>query len=77
MEYLSPPSSTRRRSSVMFNEYVILHTPPTINDAQANNKNVCLSEKTTQTSDGNIWKVNTSLTAHSVNQMLTIFSPFN
>lgn len=43
----------------MFNEYVILHTPPSIadNNQSNNNKNVCLSEKTTQAGDGNIWKV--------------------
>lgn len=55
-EYLSPPSSARRRSSVMFNEYVILHTPPNLSEGQSN-KNISQVEKTTQTGDGNIWKV--------------------
>lgn len=53
-EYLSPPSSARRRSSVMFNDLLFLHTPP--NEAQTN-KNISQVEKTTQTGDGNIWKV--------------------
>lgn len=57
-EYLSPPSSARRRSSVMFNEYVILHTPPNVSEAQTN-KNISQVEKTTQAGDGNIWKVKT------------------
>lgn len=57
-EYLSPPSSARRRSSsVMFNEYVILHKPPNVSEAQTN-KNISQVEKTTQAGDGNIWKVN-------------------
>lgn len=53
---LSPPTSTRRRgSSVMFNEFVILHTPPTIPEPQ-NDKNALSVEKMTQTGDG-IWQV--------------------
>ncbi|XP_037028717.1 voltage-dependent T-type calcium channel subunit alpha-1G isoform X5 [Bradysia coprophila] len=50
------PTAARRRSAVMFNEYVILHTPPA--NHQANDKNICSAEKTTQTGDGNIWQVN-------------------
>lgn len=42
----------------MFNEYVILHTPPNVSEAQTN-KNISQVEKTTQAGDGNIWKVNT------------------
>lgn len=53
---LSPPTSTRRRgSSVMFNEFVILHTPPTIPEPQ-NDKNALSVEKMTQTGEG-IWQV--------------------
>ncbi|XP_055388606.1 uncharacterized protein LOC129617143 isoform X3 [Condylostylus longicornis] len=55
--FLSPPTSARRRSSVMFNEYVILHTPPTIPEPTPD-KNVCSSEKMTQAGDGSIWQVN-------------------
>lgn len=40
----------------MFNEYVILHTPPTIPEPTPD-KNVCSSEKMTQTGDGSIWQV--------------------
>lgn len=39
----------------MFNEYVILHTPPTIPEPQAD-KNAFSLEKMTQTGDG-IWQV--------------------
>lgn len=54
---LSPPTSTRRRgSSVMFNEYVILHTPPAIPEPQPD-KNAFSLEKMTQTGDGTIWQV--------------------
>lgn len=49
------PTASRRRSAVMFNEYVILHTPPA--NHQANDKNICSAEKTTQAGDGNIWQV--------------------
>jgi hypothetical protein len=53
---LSPPTSTRRRgSSVMFNEFVILHTPPAIPEPQ-NDKNALSVEKMTQTGEG-IWQV--------------------
>ncbi|GAB0089753.1 Voltage-dependent T-type calcium channel subunit alpha [Sergentomyia squamirostris] len=67
--FLSPPTSTRRRSSVMFNEYVILHTPPTLPDATVE-KNV--SEKMTQAGDGSIWQVNLQNTigSHSVQTAL-------
>lgn len=56
---LSPPTSTRRRgSSVMFNEFVILHTPPKIEPPQ-NDKNTLSAEKMTQTGDTGtgIWQV--------------------
>ncbi|XP_067636401.1 voltage-dependent T-type calcium channel subunit alpha-1G isoform X1 [Eurosta solidaginis] len=65
--FLSPPTSASRRPSVMFNEYVLLHTPPAISDPLANanttttagEKNaVCSSEKMTQAGDGSIWQVN-------------------
>jgi len=57
---LSPPTSTRRRgSSVMFNEFVILHTPPSIPEPQSD-KNALSVEKMTQTSDG-IWQVSSNL----------------
>ncbi|XP_055678127.1 voltage-dependent T-type calcium channel subunit alpha-1G isoform X3 [Lutzomyia longipalpis] len=67
--FLSPPISTRRRSSVMFNEYVILHTPPTVPDANVE-KNV--SEKMTQAGDGSIWQVNLQNTigSHSLQTAL-------
>lgn len=64
IEFLSPPTSNRRRSSVMFNEYVILHTPTAISECTTTtNKNVSLSEKTTQAGDGNIWQVTIKLYA--------------
>lgn len=40
----------------MFNEYVILHTPPTIPEPQSD-KNAFSMEKMTQTGDGTIWQV--------------------
>lgn len=40
----------------MFNEYVILHTPPTMPEPTPD-KNICSSEKMTQTGDGSIWQV--------------------
>lgn len=52
----------------MFNDYVILHTPPAIATPQPD-KNVCSAEKMTQTSDGNIWQVNLpqpSLNGHNL-----------
>jgi hypothetical protein len=39
----------------MFNEFVILHTPPTIPEPQSD-KNALSVEKMTQTGDG-IWQV--------------------
>ncbi|XP_031625019.1 voltage-dependent T-type calcium channel subunit alpha-1G isoform X2 [Contarinia nasturtii] len=76
-EYLSPPSSARRRSSVMFNDLLFLHTPP--NEAQTNVKNISQVEKTTQTGDGNIWKVNLghNLYSHAMNNILTDCSDLN
>ncbi|KAL9871929.1 ca[2+]-channel protein alpha[[1]] subunit T isoform 1-T4 [Glossina fuscipes fuscipes] len=57
--FLSPPSATSRRPSVMFNEYVLLHTPPALKDATtATEKTVSSSEKMTQAGDGSIWQVN-------------------
>ena len=52
-EFLSPPTSARRRSSVMFNDYVILHAPA----EEQSNKNVAMAEKTTQTADASVWQV--------------------
>ncbi|XP_037931644.1 sodium channel protein PaFPC1-like [Teleopsis dalmanni] len=40
----------------MFNEYVLLHTPPA--EPVTVEKNVCSSEKMTQAGDGSIWQVN-------------------
>lgn len=59
-EYLSPPSSARRRSSVMFNECVFLHTAPNVSEAQSN-KTISQVEKGSQAGDGNIWKVKIAL----------------
>ncbi|XP_017770530.1 PREDICTED: voltage-dependent T-type calcium channel subunit alpha-1H isoform X4 [Nicrophorus vespilloides] len=71
---LSPPlpQNNRRRSSVMFSDVVVRHgedSPLTSNpssnllSASANicldKKNVCSSEKMTQTGDGNIWQITT------------------
>uniref|UniRef100_A0A1A9VSZ8 Ion transport domain-containing protein n=1 Tax=Glossina austeni TaxID=7395 RepID=A0A1A9VSZ8_GLOAU len=57
--FLSPPSATSRRPSVMFNEYVLLHTPPALKEAAtATEKTVSSSEKMTQAGDGSIWQVN-------------------
>lgn len=51
---LSPPSTNgqRRRSSVMFSDEVT-----TLNSG-SETKNVCSSEKMTQTGDGEIWQSN-------------------
>ncbi|XP_014366903.2 voltage-dependent T-type calcium channel subunit alpha-1G isoform X2 [Papilio machaon] len=46
LSLLSPPSLARRRSSVMFSDTVLLHTPTT---PTAHPHNVCSSEKMTQT----------------------------
>nr|XP_049699863.1 voltage-dependent T-type calcium channel subunit alpha-1G isoform X3 [Helicoverpa armigera] len=47
LSLLSPPSLSRRRSSVMFSDTVLLHTPTTPHGAHPHN--VCSSEKMTQT----------------------------
>ncbi|XP_035773976.1 voltage-dependent T-type calcium channel subunit alpha-1G-like isoform X5 [Anopheles albimanus] len=70
---LSPPSAGRRRSSVMFNEYVVLHTPPTITEP-AQDKNVYCVEKMTQAGDGSIWQVNLP---HSLQTVNTVFSEYS
>jgi voltage-dependent calcium channel T type alpha-1G len=58
---LSPPTSTRRRgSSVMFNEYVILHAPPAIPDPNVDQNSFSM-EKMTQAGDGSVWQVSTTL----------------
>lgn len=61
---LSPPVASRRRSSVMFSDVVLLHgengSPPSgPSGSNVDKKNVCSSEKMTQTGDGNIWQVAT------------------
>ncbi|XP_037914604.1 voltage-dependent T-type calcium channel subunit alpha-1G isoform X4 [Hermetia illucens] len=70
--FLSPPTSARRRSSVMFNDYVILHTPPPIPEPTTD-KNVCSSEKMTQAGDGSIWQVNLpqSIGSHAMGNAYT------
>lgn len=55
--FLSSPTTARRRSAVMFNEYVILHTPPA--NQHQTDKNIFSAEKMTQTSDNSIWQVST------------------
>ncbi|XP_065095461.1 voltage-dependent T-type calcium channel subunit alpha-1G isoform X3 [Ochlerotatus camptorhynchus] len=70
---LSPTSSGRRRSSVMFNEYVIHHTPPTI-PAPTTDKNVYCLEKMTQTSDSGIWQVSLPQSIHT---MATVFNDYS
>lgn len=60
---LSPPCTHyRRRSSVMFSDVVLLHGSNSIGNAlqagtavSSGEKNVCSSEKMTQTGDGNVW----------------------
>ncbi|KAH9640741.1 hypothetical protein HF086_007312 [Spodoptera exigua] len=47
LSLLSPPSLARRRSSVMFSDTVLLHTPTAPHGAHPHN--VCSSEKMTQT----------------------------
>lgn len=59
---LSPPGTTnlsRRRSSVMFNDVVLLHGDQTMSQTT---RNVCSSEKMTQTGDGNLWEDNEAQT---------------
>ncbi|XP_053680471.1 voltage-dependent T-type calcium channel subunit alpha-1G [Anopheles nili] len=70
---LSPPSAGRRRSSVMFNEYVVLHTPPTITEPPQD-KNVYCVEKMTQAGDGSIWQVNLP---HSLQTVSTVFNEYS
>ncbi|KAF5282496.1 hypothetical protein FQR65_LT14266 [Abscondita terminalis] len=67
---LSPPSaqSHRRRSSVMFSEVIMLHGQETSSAPAASSnllspldkRNICSSEKMTQTGDGNIWQITPS-----------------
>ncbi|XP_075158330.1 ca[2+]-channel protein alpha[[1]] subunit T [Haematobia irritans] len=65
--FLSPPTAGSRRPSVMFNEYVLLHTPPALKEAPATTeKSVCSSEKMTQAGDGSIWQVNLPQTLASI-----------
>ncbi|XP_043790226.1 voltage-dependent T-type calcium channel subunit alpha-1G isoform X2 [Apis laboriosa] len=60
---LSPPCTHyRRRSSVMFSDVVLLHGSNSVGNAlqagtavSPGERNVCSSEKMTQTGDGNIW----------------------
>ncbi|XP_050683561.1 voltage-dependent T-type calcium channel subunit alpha-1H-like [Leptidea sinapis] len=47
LSLLSPPSLVRRRSSVMFSDTVLLHTPNATHNSHPNN--ICSSEKMTQT----------------------------
>ncbi|XP_032672120.1 voltage-dependent T-type calcium channel subunit alpha-1G-like isoform X4 [Odontomachus brunneus] len=60
---LSPPCTHyRRRSSVMFSDVVLLHGSNNVGNAlqpgttvTSGERNVCSSEKMTQTGDGNVW----------------------
>ncbi|XP_076671262.1 ca[2+]-channel protein alpha[[1]] subunit T isoform X2 [Andrena cerasifolii] len=60
---LSPPCTHyRRRSSVMFSDVVLLHGSNSVGNTlqggstvPAGERNVCSSEKMTQTGDGNVW----------------------
>ncbi|XP_076162993.1 ca[2+]-channel protein alpha[[1]] subunit T isoform X2 [Ptiloglossa arizonensis] len=60
---LSPPCTHyRRRSSVMFSDVVLLHGSNSVGNAlqaistvSPGERNVCSSEKMTQTGDGNVW----------------------
>ncbi|XP_058804886.1 voltage-dependent T-type calcium channel subunit alpha-1G isoform X2 [Phymastichus coffea] len=60
---LSPPSvQHRRRSSVMFSDVILLHgssvnTLPGSIGVAGGERNVCSSEKMTQTGDGNVWSM--------------------
>nr|XP_036215545.1 uncharacterized protein LOC106617992 isoform X1 [Bactrocera oleae] len=83
--FLSPPTSASRRPSVMFNEYVLLHTPPaisepltipssTITNVAEKSGTVCSSEKMTQAGDGSIWQVNLPQTINSGGS--TIANPY-
>ncbi|KAK9883220.1 hypothetical protein WA026_001409 [Henosepilachna vigintioctopunctata] len=61
----SMPLNNRRRSSVMFSDVILRHgengSPPSSSanllSVNIDKKNVCQSEKTTQTGDGDIWQV--------------------
>ncbi|XP_045478266.1 voltage-dependent T-type calcium channel subunit alpha-1G isoform X2 [Harmonia axyridis] len=61
----SIPLNNRRRSSVMFSDVILRHgensSPPSSSanllSVNIDRKNVCQSEKTTQTGDGDIWQV--------------------
>ncbi|XP_044760613.1 voltage-dependent T-type calcium channel subunit alpha-1H isoform X2 [Coccinella septempunctata] len=61
----SIPLNNRRRSSVMFSDVILRHgdnsSPPSSSanllSINIDRKNVCQSEKTTQTGDGDIWQV--------------------
>ncbi|XP_054086828.1 uncharacterized protein LOC105219445 [Zeugodacus cucurbitae] len=83
--FLSPPTSASRRPSVMFNEYVLLHTPPAISEpltipsttttnVAEKSGGVCSSEKMTQAGDGSIWQVNLPQTLNSGGS--TIANPY-
>ncbi|XP_046400704.1 voltage-dependent T-type calcium channel subunit alpha-1I [Ischnura elegans] len=80
---LSPVPSHRRRSSVMFSDVVLLHddegtgaqrrgslgsTGPSA-PAPPEAKNVCSSEKMTQTGDGNVWQVPATQTTSTTLQV--------
>lgn len=69
-------SANRRRSSVMFNEYVILHTPQT-GEGLPDGRLAKYSEKMTQTSDGNVWQVSlpNNIGAQSLQQLSTANLP--
>ncbi|XP_038117628.1 voltage-dependent T-type calcium channel subunit alpha-1G isoform X4 [Culex quinquefasciatus] len=66
---LNPPTTGRRKSSVMFNECGVLQTPPTIPEP-ASDKNVYCLEKMTQTSDGGIWQVSLPQSIHAMTSAL-------
>lgn len=71
-------SANHRRSSVMFNEFVILHTPqPTNGETLPEGRLGKCSEKMTQTSDGNIWQVSlpNNIGAQSLQQLSTANLP--
>lgn len=78
---LSPPSvhHGRRRSSVMFSDVILLHgssvntLPGSVGAngaAPTGERNVCSSEKMTQTGDGNVW----APTPHANNVQVCFFS---
>ncbi|XP_055525696.1 voltage-dependent T-type calcium channel subunit alpha-1G isoform X2 [Wyeomyia smithii] len=70
---ISPLSAGRRRSSVMFNECVVHHMPPTIPEPTAD-KNVYCLEKMTQTSDAGIWQVNLPSSIHTMTSAINDYS---